>query len=64
MSAEQGRPTSTALVVTGFVFALLLPIVGIVIALFVMLRPGGLTVGLWIFVTSLAVMLLSYALLF
>jgi hypothetical protein len=61
---QQARPPSTALIVTGFVFAFLFPIIGIVIGLFVMLRTGGQTIGLWIFFVSFAVAILSYVLLY
>ncbi len=64
MNGDEQRPPSTALVVTGFVFAVLLPIVGVVIGIWVMTRPRGTVVGLWIFCVSIAVMIGSYALLY
>jgi hypothetical protein len=61
---EDARRAGTGLIVAGFVTAVLLPIVGVVIGLFVMTHPGSTAIGLWIFFLSIAVMVLSYAFLF
>ena len=61
---NEQKPAGPALIAVGFVMALLFPLIGLVIALFVMTRPGGTVIGLWIFVLAVAVMVLSYAFLF
>jgi hypothetical protein len=64
MDQPHQRKAGTGLVVAGFAAAVLFPIVGLLIALFVMGRPGSTVIGMWIFVVSVALMFGYYFFLF